>query len=251
MSRSENITNGSDTGNVRPGSWSAIMDEANQNSEAEALSVKLSLNEIICMPTHVAVETVIGMGRNPFLKASEQGKLRGPDGDRFEINIPEACYKWVNVRCLPSSPAQQWGVTKAEGLTEYEFMRESMNAAAQMGAQGSGLVLLIVSVISGILHDKFREVFIRALTDDNTWQAVTCWTKWVGTDPSNFTDAEKKLAVKDAKPWNTVWLKFAKDLVAELYPSENGATVDVSKALVKYGNFAKRKKVLNLSLIHI
>lgn len=138
------------------------------------------------------------------------------------------------------------GVTKAEGLTEYEFMRESMNAAAQMGAQGSGLVLLIVSVISGILHDKFREVFIRALTDDSTWQAVTCWTKWVGTDPSRFTDAEKKLAVKDAKPWNTVWLKFAKDLVAELYPSENGATVDVSKALVKYGNFAKRKKVLNI-----
>jgi hypothetical protein len=171
MSAPENITNGSDTGKLGVGSWAAIVSEAVVNASGNmGKGLELSRNELVCMPTYSAVETLVGFGFNSFLNASAHGELRAPDGGVFDLNIPEACHEWVNVKCMGGSIAQGWGVIKSEAKSDREFMREALNSVSQMQASGAGCVLLIVSLVSGVLHNRLRESLFKSLTDEDEWE---------------------------------------------------------------------------------
>ena len=237
-----NVTNGSDTGNR--GSWSSIVGEAingfNGNSGGDW---SLSLSDIMKMSSVAAVESLIGLGRNPFLGTAPQGKLMSPDGSSFDINISETCYRWVNVKCMPNSPAESWGVTRTSSKNEHEFLREIISCGSQMRAQGLGLVLLLVSVISGTLHDRLRDILMRFLSCDEDWLALTGWSKWVSVDPASLTESKRKQAVLEAKAWNDVWFKLSKELVTGLQSAESETTIDVSNTISRYGSLMKRKKI--------
>jgi len=202
---------------------------------------ELSLKDVVAMHTHAAIECVLGIGLNPFLRASHHGRLFAPDGEVFELNISEACYRWPNLTCMVGSQASGWGVAKTTSTTDTEFIRETINCATQMQAQGAGMVLLLASVVTGTTHDRLREILLRAFADDEKWKAMSAWTKWRTKDPLKLSDQDRKKAVVDAGLWTDVWNTLAADVVKELYPPEKGDTMDALRLYSKYGALLKRK----------
>jgi hypothetical protein len=239
---SENITIGSDTGNTV--SWVDIMGEATRsNQQRNGLEFEFRLNELVCMKTITIVETLSGLGKNPFLAGSEHGKLRGPDSVEFSLNMAEACYKWVNVRCMQKSAAESWGVPVTDTKTEAEFARQTLNSAAMMKAHGVGLVLLLVSLISDRIQERFREILMRHLTSEEGWFALTCWTKWVGIKPGEIPASKRAVAVKEAKLWSDVWITIATEFASELSGGDGPArSADISAAISRYGSLMKRRR---------
>ena len=182
----ENVTNGSDTGNTA--SWSSLVNEAIGTSDDSIDQLKdgLDLKKIVNLPLHVSMETLLGVGQNPFLKASPCGRLVGPDGAPFDLSIPEACYKWVNIRCQPGSVAEGWGVGRTETKTDGDFSCEVMSYSSAMRATGPGVFTLFVYLSSGTMLDRLKDIFLRFITEDDDFNAFTCWKKWVGMDPAKL-----------------------------------------------------------------
>lgn len=160
--------------------------------------------------------------------------------------MSEACYKWVNVKCMQGSSASSWGVGTTDLKSDAEFIHQAVNQASQMEAQGLGFALFVVSIISGTLHDRFRETLMRYLTTDETWTAMTCWSRWVGKNPAQLPIEDRRKAVEDVRRWTEVWMDFASSSRAALMDLESETSQDISNAIAKYAGLMKRKRITSV-----
>ena len=234
----ENITNGSDTGN--PASWLSLVTEAvGCTEDVFDMDTMLDLKKLVNLPLHAGFESVLGLGLNPFLKASPLGKMVAPDGSAFDLSVSEACFKWVNIRCQAGSVADGWGVLKTDTTNDADFACELTACAAALKASGPALFALFAYLSSGT---KLKDIFLRFITDDDDFYALSCWKKWVGTDPSNLPAKRKAEAIADIKLWTAVWQKAAEEAVKEFGPLIGEQAVDIAKAISRYGALMKRTK---------
>ena len=239
----ENITIGSNTGNSL---WTVLMDEASTGGKrTKNAVVKLDLKQILQKTTFAAIETIGGLGVNPFLSSGD-GHWSAPDGSEFPLSMAALLSKWpTQLRCMSRSPAEALGIRVAEDQSA--MISDLQNLAAQVRARGFGYVYLSTCVLSGHLHHKVRESVIGFLTDEANWEALTSWTKYTSMSPEGISASERRQLVADMRKWIATWGELA-DEVRGICSVSDESDIDIIAAMAQYVALNRYKEVKDITL---